>query len=190
MEQEEAAAAAEARALEAPQEQQSRFSVEAGEMMQEDVLQKMKELVALHKAKLADYLAAQVYLLWLYLHSCLLWLYYLLWLLLTMAVLLTMADYISRRRTRRAAARSARGRSWRGCGRWCRLRCHGTALCTTSPTSTRWAACATRPSWRATAWTARTRRGKAGCSRRSTRSCARRTSRVPSPSSTPTSTAR
>ena len=29
-------------------------------MMQEDVLQKMKELVALHKAKLADYFAAQV----------------------------------------------------------------------------------------------------------------------------------
>ena len=28
-------------------------------MMQEDVLQKMKELVALHKAKLADYFAAQ-----------------------------------------------------------------------------------------------------------------------------------
>ena len=29
-------------------------------MMQEDVLQKMKELVALHKAKLADYFTAQV----------------------------------------------------------------------------------------------------------------------------------
>eukprot|EP00964_Phaeocystis_antarctica_P084271 scaffold53044_cov62-Phaeocystis_antarctica.AAC.3 len=75
MEQQEEAAAAEARALEAPQEQQERFSVEASEMMQEDVLQKMKELVALHKAKLADYLAAQA--------------------ILTMAVLLTVADYFA-----------------------------------------------------------------------------------------------
>ena len=34
--------------------------LQASEMMQEDVLQKMKELVALHKAKLADYFTAQV----------------------------------------------------------------------------------------------------------------------------------
>jgi len=58
-EQHEAMVAAEASAVQAPQEHQSRFSEEASEMMQEDVLQKMKELVALHKTKLADFLAAQ-----------------------------------------------------------------------------------------------------------------------------------
>ena len=49
----------EADAVRAPQEHQSRFSIEASEMMQMDVLQKMKELVALHKAGLAEYLVAQ-----------------------------------------------------------------------------------------------------------------------------------
>ena len=50
---------AEVDAVRAPQEHQSRFSIEASEMMQQDVLQKMKELVALHKAGLVEYLVAQ-----------------------------------------------------------------------------------------------------------------------------------
>eukprot|EP00908_Phaeocystis_cordata_P023431 Transcript_5859.p2 GENE.Transcript_5859~~Transcript_5859.p2 ORF type:complete len:251 (-),score=31.65 Transcript_5859:1105-1857(-) len=50
---------AEVDAVRAPQEHQSRFSIEASEMMQQDVLQKMKELVALHKAGLAEHLVTQ-----------------------------------------------------------------------------------------------------------------------------------